>query len=551
MRKNIDYIEIKKSKIHRYIDNYYFFLQTIQDQYNSFVKKIYSQNELNSNTKEFTKEDSKLSSFFIVKYEKILLKCKFIEICISNIANKSAALDAALSAFASINATGQSLTSWEVIYSKIFSKLNDEKVSERFEKEFKSFVSNQHIDTLSRGKFLTKKLSADEIMKFFFAKHFKVYDRSRLVTLYDKYLKEHSDSCEDVCNSLLNFMREVQGIDNGEMKDGEDWKYSSALNSLGMHARDNKTLISIILHITNLGLNFTEKVEIFSQLHYYLLRYSIINGSKAYVGIFEKLLSVTKKNELLSLIADELKSNDLEIKVKIKDLHNNFFSGNLKSITKDLLLLNESKERMGAVVSGVDYNLLQPKYTIEHILPQSYQKASKTTQQHFDRLKHSLSNLTLLTKSDNSKASDKSFSGKMYYFLVGVLQINDKLVKEIKTQYNINKPPNEKIDTIKRVIGTKSKYELEIKNKNGDDITSNLNASFIKENWLFGSIDHDYENIIKASKYLEDKIELLFDYDKFKSYHDFIDTDDQFKTHRKPLWDVETEIEEFNYKAVE
>ena len=557
LEKNGNDIKPIPAKIHKYFDNYYFFLKQIKSQYNDFVSDIYSSKEKwLSHEKEFKKQKNRLPSLFKQQFSKCLKKCKFIEIIITNVDSKSKALDAALSAFASINSKGQSLSSWEVIYSKIFSKL-EKSTAEYFSNVFESFANDTSIAKLSRGRFLTKKLTDDEILKFLFALKFKKYQNFTLVARYDKYIEKNSklsdkkDGCKIFCNDLLEFMRDIQALDNGQMKDSNNiWNYSSALNSSGMHSRDNKTLIPIIIHISKLGNTTSDaKKEIFSCLHWNLLRYFIMNGSKSYVPIFEKLLHIEKKDEMMSMIKEEFRVNTTALQTKFYDLHFDFY--NTKSILKDILLLNESKARKGKLSNAIEYNLLQPKYTIEHILPQSYERATKLSKEHFGRLKNALSNLTLLTNSDNSGASDKNFSGKIYYFLVGSLQINEKLVKEIKKNYNNSKSKQEQIASFKNIPDGKGKYNLEIKNNKEDIITDNFDKYFIEKNWLFGDIDKDYEEIIKPSKYLKDKIELLFDYEKFKSYHDFIDLDPQFLNHRKPLWDVETEIEEFDYKTVE
>jgi len=548
LNKNKDSIEIKSGKVHRYFDNYYFFLEAIQDQYNSFVREIYSKEAYtdDKSKKEFSKQDNNLPLFFIFHYDGCLRRSKFIEIIISDPSNPTFALEAALSAFASINSSGQKLTSFEVIYSKIYSNLNNEDVSKGWYDDFKKFSINEPLNKLSRGVFLTKNLDEDEILKFFFAKHKSKYVKTRLVSLYDEYIEKNS--CKAFCNSVLRFMRKIQGIDNGFIREDDDWKYSSALNSLGMHARDNKTLISIILHISELKIEFNEKVEIFSLLHFNFLKYSILYGSKNFVGNFEKMMENTNPDTLILLIKELFKSNEGEIKLRVNDLNRNYY--NLKSITKDILLLNESRARIKGATTKVESNLLQPKYTIEHILPQSYHKGSTLTSDQFKRLCNSLSNLTLLTKSDNSKAADKEITDKMYYFLVGGLQINKELVDEIKKEYNKNKNPKEKFKEATRVTNTKGKKELKVVNVRGDIITDKINDSFIKENWLFGSFDKDYENITTASTYLNDKIELLFDYVKFKEYHDFIDSDDQFENHRKAIYQVEMDTKEFVFTEV-
>ena len=539
--------EISKHKQHKFLENYIFFLEKIGEIYDDWIEKKIFKVKKFSDEDAFKKDANKsIFTFFKNQYLEALKKCFYIQIIIDD-PKQDRALEAALSAFASINYAGEPLESWDIIFSRIVGDLGDKK-SELFEKQIKECIEPNK-EALGFSKFLSLKISKDEILKFFFAFRNKKY-QTNLVSLYSDFVKTNSSLV--FCNDILNFLKTIQEIDNGIINLDKKSQYSSALNCLGAQARKNKTIYPLILHILDKSTEYKDANETLIQLHFNLLKYMLVNGSKSFVVDIEKIMQQDDIENIKSSLTTTFAVDDEKCKLQFQDLNVNFYSG-LPQFTKDITILNEAKIRLSTLHNEIKGNLLNSNYTIEHIIPQSYKdkKYYNLGNEKFNRLKNSFANLTLLTDKDNSSAGNKSLTGKFEVFIISGLEQNKKfIVNRIK---DYNKKNKIKIDIdISKCIKQKKGESIKIfdKSKPPKDVTSEFNTNYVPMDYIFGTIDKDCTKIENPSVFLKEKKELIFNFDKFSQCHEFINDNKQFTMHRKSIWEADTVSEELKITPI-
>ena len=417
-----------------------------------------------------------------------------------------------------------------------------------FEKQIKECIEPNK-EALGFSKFLSLKISKDEILKFFFAFRNKKY-QTNLVSLYSDFVKTNSSLV--FCNDILNFLKTIQEIDNGIINLDKKSQYSSALNCLGAQARKNKTIYPLILHILDKSTEYKDANETLIQLHFNLLKYMLVNGSKSFVVDIEKIMQQDDIENIKSSLTTTFAVDDEKCKLQFQDLNVNFYSG-LPQFTKDITILNEAKIRLSTLHNEIKGNLLNSNYTIEHIIPQSYKdkKYYNLGNEKFNRLKNSFANLTLLTDKDNSSAGNKSLTGKFEVFIISGLEQNKKfIVNRIK---DYNKKNKIKIDIdISKCIKQKKGESIKIfdKSKPPKDVTSEFNTNYVPMDYIFGTIDKDCTKIENPSVFLKEKKELIFNFDKFSQCHEFINDNKQFTMHRKSIWEADTVSEELKITPI-
>ncbi|KXX68899.1 MULTISPECIES: GmrSD restriction endonuclease domain-containing protein [Flammeovirga] len=495
----------KKDPFYTIKNNLNIILNNIAHKHNTYKEYFIKHPDNLENDENFIEEninDYSYDDYFIDAIKKGLENCQFSSVKITS-SDRNTAIDSALSAFKSINSTGQGLNVIDIINSDLLLK----------GKDIDDQINQFQIDLIKKNQLLNFK--TDDAIKFFLSFHLKKYSKADLYRSYQKVIKNLDDDPIKFIEEFNEFLENINSINDGIISSN----YSASLHVLSRYARKNKTLYPVLVRIINLSndnVNFEGRLSLINSLLFYLVRYTVTENTKGLVPKFEELLSA-KDNfyELESKIKEcfELKDDqDSKIERAFIDSDIDFYSrGELGRI---ISILHEGFLRFN---NDNDFNKLKPDFNIicdegelepqvEHIYPQSKNKS----------LKGFPGNLTILKKLHNGKAGNQEFFKKISYLWDSQLFLNRKIVKhnlDIFFKKNKFKVDYEKISLTGK--GKDRLLKIPIEGKDNMDITQSFTFDNLDLEYLIGKKNKNGNNFIEVGELSKEKIKILKSKDIF------------------------------------
>ncbi len=351
--------------------------------------------------------------------------------------------DDAQQIFASLNGKGQPLTPFDLIRNDIFYRVFKEygekeykKIAKDFEKKWNYFENKFWSKQTGRGH--TKKARADHfIADAVVAEIAKEVNQHRIAAEYKNYAKTIPRSFNE-----LNVLRKYGESYYALQKPKESDDTSHIANMLSQW--DLSTMNPLVMWIdTRSRLDSDDKKKIFLMIESYVVRREICN------------LTTKHFNRIVPIILDELHKNEDSIIETFKSFLKNEETDSKKFPTDDDILLackqkpiytNMSAKKLTYILKCIEEKTANSKFrehtekkkiSIEHIMPQGWKEhwqlktergsikfpheedtgivlsiADQELVAERENLIHTIGNLTLVTRSFNSRLSNKPWIDK-------------------------------------------------------------------------------------------------------------------------------------------
>lgn len=491
----------KKKVKQPYVENLFLIIDSITSQYNDFVKDLISQevDELNELWR-INPQDRlfDVKQLFSSLFDNALKNATYVSIEVAN-PDPKVAIELALSAFASINSTGEPLENFDIIKSDIFNKCNAQ--------TFKNFIRflEENDSKLAMRK--------DELLKFFFAAKNDRYKKEKIYRQFREYIENMPEGItpeEMFINEFLDFCKIKYQIDSGIIYNSDEISYSSTLHLLGRMAKSNQTIYPVCYAILKSDYSFDEKRTLLDTFYSRLLVYQLAGDSKNLVNIFESLLEGirTSFTKALSVINDGFALTSIKESLSIRLLMPKYYN----EIGRQIIILREVYEYSRSPLVLKDQPLpfsIITEGTIEHIYPQSAPNGKD--------YRELIGNMTILDTSLNAASSAKQYSQKISYHLRSNLILSYMILSYHIEKYNETSPADiTTIESIKRELTNsnpeKPKFKTTIESRSGKDITSQFDTEHLDMKWLVGDFS-DPDNP-KPSPNVNAIIDLLSRYDE-------------------------------------
>lgn len=319
--------------------------------------------------------------------------------------------------FDSINSAGLILSSMDIIKNAIFdrliksSEMSEEKVNEIYNEYWKSIFEGSN----ERLKFWEEKASrryrseillyAYALIKGFF--NIEKHTQDGLSMLYKEYIKDKSqDEVLDIIkeiNRYANLFYELPWADKGET-----FKFSDNEKRLLhiMSISEYNIFIPVVLKLRSLDLDKKELGECYAMLENFIIRHwlckKVTNSINKVIG--RNLKNINGKDSMQKFIASFEVTGDEEIKEALLDIDNKRASLVLFWIE----LYNCRSEKN-------DISELQYTYTLEHLMPQTWQENWSNVGKNDETAKgliYQIGNMTLLKSKLNTAIQNNNWDKK-------------------------------------------------------------------------------------------------------------------------------------------
>ena len=319
--------------------------------------------------------------------------------------------------FDSINSAGLILSSMDIIKNAIFdrliksSEMSEEKAKEIYDEFWKSIFEGSN----ERLKFWEEKASRryrSEILLYAYAliKGFfeiEKHTQDGLSMLYKEYIKDKSqDEVLDIIkeiNRYANLFYELPWADKGET-----FKFSDNEKRLLhiMSISEYNIFIPVVLKLRSLELDKKELDECYAMLENFIIRHwlckKVTNSINKVIG--RNLKNINGKDSMQKFIASFEVTGDEEIKEAMFDIDNKRASLVLFWIE----LYNCRSEKN-------DISELQYTYTLEHLMPQTWQENWSNVGKNDETAKgliYQIGNMTLLKSKLNTAIQNNNWDKK-------------------------------------------------------------------------------------------------------------------------------------------
>ena len=319
--------------------------------------------------------------------------------------------------FDSINSAGLILSSMDIIKNAIFdrliksSEMSEEKAKEIYDEFWKSIFEGSN----ERLKFWEEKASRryrSEILLYAYAliKGFfeiEKHTQDGLSMLYKEYIKDKSqDEVLDIIkeiNRYANLFYELPWADKGET-----FKFSDNEKRLLhiMSISEYNIFIPVVLKLRSLELDKKELDECYAMLENFIIRHwlckKVTNSINKVIG--RNLKNINGKDSMQKFIASFEVTGDEEIKEAMFDIDNKRASLVLFWIE----LYNCRSEKN-------DISELQYTYTLEHLMPQTWQENWSNVGKNDEIAKgliYQIGNMTLLKSKLNTAIQNNNWDKK-------------------------------------------------------------------------------------------------------------------------------------------
>lgn len=319
--------------------------------------------------------------------------------------------------FDSINSAGLVLSSMDIIKNAIFDRLikssnmSEEKAKEIYDKFWKSIFEGSN----ERLKFWEEKASrryrseillyAYALIKGFF--NIEKHTQDGLSMLYKEYIKDKSqDEVLDIIkeiNRYANLFYELPWADKGET-----FKFSDNEKRLLhiMSISEYNIFIPVVLKLRSLELDKKELDECYAMLENFIIRHwlckKVTNSINKVIG--RNLKNINGKDSMQKFIASFEVTGDEEIKEAMFNIDNKRASLVLFWIE----LYNCRSEKN-------DISELQYTYTLEHLMPQTWQENWSNVGKNDEIAKgliYQIGNMTLLKSKLNTAIQNNNWDKK-------------------------------------------------------------------------------------------------------------------------------------------
>ena len=319
--------------------------------------------------------------------------------------------------FDSINSAGLVLSSMDIIKNAIFDRLiksgnmSEEKAKEIYDKYWKSIFEGSN----ERLKFWEEKASrryrseillyAYALIKGFF--NIEKHTQDGLSMLYKEYIKDKSqDDVLDIIkeiNRYANLFYELPWADKGET-----FKFSDSEKRLLhiMSISEYNIFIPVVLKLRSLELDKKELDECYAMLENFIIRHwlckKVTNSINKVIG--RNLKNINGKDSMQKFIASFEVTGDEEIKEAMFNIDNKRASLVLFWIE----LYNCRSEKN-------DISELQYTYTLEHLMPQTWQENWSNVGKNDEIAKgliYQIGNMTLLKSKLNTAIQNNNWDKK-------------------------------------------------------------------------------------------------------------------------------------------
>ena len=477
-----------------YCSNYEYILGRLIDKFVDFKWTLFN-SEFDLNKSEFSSINN-FSQFYESQIKGCLDRSLFVDVSITN-KNRDLALDLALSAFMSINSTGEPLSAFDIVRSDLYKKMG--KKGEVLVEGLDEFIL-----------FFKEKLniSDDNVLKFFFASNKRTekdregnsyyYQDAKKVRQYKSLITSYSGNDYDKGKKFIEeirlFCRHINAIRDGVIYDDSNNVYSVSLHLCGDLSKKNETLLPVVHNIYISDFSSNEKNELFQELYKKLLWYLIESGSKDLTTKFARILKdiedASTADHVKNSIQTNLKVNQKELLGRFTNYTKDGLGANFyNDLGRHVSILFEGHLRKTTTVTILKswkpgFHLLNDS-TIEHIIPQSHKKSFNSAYRII------CGNLTLLPKSLNSAAGAKDFYEKIPYYVESQLISNGVIIQDQLDRYNKKKKPrNTNLTLISQDLISKpkqkAKYKVVIKNDKDDSIEGHFTTNELDETYLVG-----------------------------------------------------------------
>ena len=319
--------------------------------------------------------------------------------------------------FDSINSAGLILSSMDIIKNAIFdrliksSEMSEEKANEIYNEYWKSIFEGSN----ERLKFWEEKASrryrseillyAYALIKGFF--NIEKHTQDGLSMLYKEYIKDKSqDDVLDIIkeiNRYANLFYELPWADKGET-----FKFSDSEKRLLhiMSISEYNIFIPVVLKLRSLELDKKELDECYAMLENFIIRHwlckKVTNSINKVIG--RNLKNINGKDSMQKFIASFEVTGDEEIKEAMFNIDNKRASLVLFWIE----LYNCRSEKN-------DISELQYTYTLEHLMPQTWQENWSNVGKNDEIAKgliYQIGNMTLLKSKLNTAIQNNNWDKK-------------------------------------------------------------------------------------------------------------------------------------------
>lgn len=353
--------------------------------------------------------------------------------------------------FDSINSAGLILSSMDIIKNAIFdrliksSEMSEEKAKEIYDEFWKSIFEGSN----ERLKFWEEKASRryrSEILLYAYAliKGFfeiEKHTQDGLSMLYKEYIKDKSqDEVLDIIkeiNRYANLFYELPWADKGET-----FKFSDNEKRLLhiMSISEYNIFIPVVLKLRSLELDKKELDECYAMLENFIIRHwlckKVTNSINKVIG--RNLKNINGKDSMQKFIASFEVTSDEEIKEALLEIDNKRASLVLFWIE----LYNCRSEKN-------DISELQYTYTLEHLMPQTWQENWSNVGKNDETVKgliYQIGNMTLLKSKLNTAIQNNNWDKKREEIQKhAMLKITQEVIKNRAWNKNKIEERSEKI----------------------------------------------------------------------------------------------------------
>lgn len=353
--------------------------------------------------------------------------------------------------FDSINSAGLILSSMDIIKNAIFdrliksSEMSEEKANEIYNEYWKSIFEGSN----ERLKFWEEKASrryrseillyAYALIKGFF--NIEKHTQDGLSMLYKEYIKDKSqDDVLDIIkeiNRYANLFYELPWADKGET-----FKFSDSEKRLLhiMSISEYNIFIPVVLKLRSLELDKKELDECYAMLENFIIRHwlckKVTNSINKVIG--RNLKNINGKDSMQKFIASFEVTGDEEIKEAMFNIDNKRASLVLFWIE----LYNCRSEKN-------DISELQYTYTLEHLMPQTWQENWSNVGKNDETAKgliYQIGNMTLLKSKLNTAIQNNNWDKKREEIQKhAMLKITQEVIKNRAWNKNKIEERSEKI----------------------------------------------------------------------------------------------------------
>ena len=418
--------------------------------------------------------------------------------------------------FESINSTGVDLKNSDLIRNYILMDL-DSNEQERLYSDYwtkieKNVSSVEHFIQHYLSFKFQEAIKKDNVYNYFRKHTIESFENNK-----EKIIKE--------LNNFSNFYNRIEFNYNYDNNDNAINNKFSRLNAL-----ENKAiypfLLDLLYDLYKNILNEEVVINVLEILESYIFRILLFKGSMKNANKLFPLLIREIKNEknwennyveIFSYLL--LKKTGSQKFIKDDEFDNVFMKMDIYNHNKKLLLFKNLENY------NEDYNVITDNLTIEHIMPITLNTEWKNRlgekwKSIHEQYLHSIGNLTLTTKSKNSKMGNKSIKQKHEIdFKESKLLLNKDIDKEKWNEETILKRAKSLCEKAKKIW----KYPtINIKTEEGEEVIYNLENDNDVD---FSNLKTRPTYIIVKEKKLEVKTWIDFSVRLFKELYEFSPTD--------------------------